>query len=322
MLTPGTVLYEALLHKLETRISSKIDAYIKEGAGVFRMHPSRSTMQTVNAWSWDAAEKELVEQHTELYRILAAASGKVRKQCEMGVLSPLDGVSFEHAPAPGLDIGPVGTDEDRTSEDECEAEAEDADNDAKEEEVDAAGKDALSSLLSLGDDSEYDVDITVASSLLSLADADDADNDNKDDADDARGATARARTSSLSLSSTATETATATAAAIPCATASSRGLMHPPAARPRPPLASLPLSLVASSVPSMSAPKQRRSLPSFITNSTRASSGPLPAPVSSRSTDASASSTDVKAPSRLRALTPAPTRRPSIRNKSTSSHAR
>jgi len=51
-------------------------------------------MQTVNAWSWDAAEKELVEQHTELYRILAAASGKVRKQYELGVPSPLDGVSF------------------------------------------------------------------------------------------------------------------------------------------------------------------------------------------------------------------------------------
>ena len=197
----------------------------------------------------------------------------------------------EHAPAPGLDIGPVGTDEDRTSEDEYEAEAEDADNDAKEEEVDAAGKDALSSLLSLDDDSECDVDITVASSLLSLADADDADNDNKDDADDARGATARARTSSLSLSSTATETATGTAAAFPCATASSRGLMHPPAARPRPPLASLPRSLVASSAPSMSAPKQRRSLPLFIADSTRASSGPLPASASSRSTDASASST-------------------------------
>jgi hypothetical protein len=67
--------------------------------------------------------------------------------------------------------------------------------------------------------------------------------------------------------------------------------MHPPAARPRPPLASLPRSLVASSAPSMSAPKQRRSLPLFIADSTRASSGPLPASASSRSTDASASST-------------------------------
>ena len=58
------------------------------------MHPSRSTMQTVDAWSWDAAEKELVEQHSELYRILAAASGKVRKQREAGALSKLDGVSY------------------------------------------------------------------------------------------------------------------------------------------------------------------------------------------------------------------------------------
>lgn len=71
-----------------------MNAYIKEGTGVFRMHPSRSTMQTVAAWSWDAAEKELVEQHSELYRILAAASGKVRKQREAGALSKLDGVSY------------------------------------------------------------------------------------------------------------------------------------------------------------------------------------------------------------------------------------
>ena len=178
------------------------------------------------------------------------------------------------------------TDEDRTSEDEADADAEDEDEDGKQEEVDAAGKDALSSLLSLGGNSECDVDITG-----SLVDDDDADSDNKDDANDARGATSRARTSSSSLSSTATETATATAAAFPCATASSRGLMHPPAARPRPPLASLPRSLVASSSPSMPVHKQRRSLPLFITDSTRASSGPLSASASSRSTDASASST-------------------------------